>query len=102
MWLQGSVSEQLDKLLTLHQELKKGSFADWQGTKPLICFNFGSLASSGVLPEPRVLFKLLTKALEQAGAKGILLTGALAASAPLLCSSQIEIVAKKVATYTTS
>ena len=80
MCLQEPGPQELDKLLTLNPELKKGSFAEWQGTKPLVCFNFGSLASSGVLPDALLLFKLLSKTLEQAGAKGILLTGALIVS----------------------
>ena len=70
-------SAELDDILTLYPALKGKQFAKWQGSKPLVCILVGSTAPSGLLPQPAVLFKLLTSALEKAGLKGILLTGAL-------------------------
>lgn len=70
------VSAELDNILTLYPALKGKQFAEWQGGKQLVCIHVGSTAPSGLLPEPAVLFKLLTSALEKAGLKGVLLTGA--------------------------
>ena len=55
--------------------LKAKSFAEWQADKPLLCIHFGSAAATGVFPDFGILFRLLTSALERAGAKGVLLTG---------------------------
>lgn len=67
---------ELTKMLTFYKaSLKAKNFAEWQADKPLLCIHFGSTAASGLFPDSGILFRLLTSALERAGAKGVLLTG---------------------------
>ena len=79
MYVQGAsvdTSAELDNMLTLYPALKGKKFAEWQGSKHVVCIHVGSAAPSGLLPDPAVLFKLLATALGRAGLKGVLLTGA--------------------------
>lgn len=56
--------------------LHDSSLTAWQGGRPLVCIDFGSMGCMGLIPDPHHLVRVLVAALQRADAKGILLTGA--------------------------
>ena len=65
---------QLDAMLAV--SLQQSSLEEWRADQPLLCIDFGSMGCMGLIPDPDCLVAVLTAALQKAGAKGILLTGA--------------------------
>lgn len=59
----------------LETDLPQTSLEEWRSGQPLVCIDFGSMGCLGLIPDPHHLVAVLTAALQQAGAKGILLTG---------------------------
>lgn len=82
--------QKLSALLETH--LPQSSLEEWRAGQPLVCIDFGSMGCLGLIPDSHYLVAVLVAALQQAGAKGILLTGvgAVALCAPGLFQEDIQ------------
>lgn len=83
--MQESVRKQkLNALLA--DVLPQSCLEEWRPGQPLLCIDFGSMGCLGLIPDPHHLVAVLVAALQEARAKGILLTGI--GLLPLLCFEQ--------------